>query len=169
MQASKSKLHAHRFIWEDNRRFRVQMAQARCFSLIAHRLCVLQNRNQPQNARTRTCGRCTGETPFSLEKKVRITASTLLPAPIMCRKLSKRCKLPENRGFRFLLYTIPADMSKVKHCSCSGWSTVTHLSAGLQVLQQLLCGYLYSHAEDYREFAVPAIDEMVRQTRCTAV
>ena len=23
---------------------------------------------------------------------------------------------------------------------------------------------LYSHAEDYREFAVPAIDEMVRQT-----
>lgn len=58
------------------------------------------------------------KTFLSLEKKVRIT-STLLPAPIMCRKLSKRCKLPENRGFRFLLYTIPADMSRWKRCSCS--------------------------------------------------
>ena len=121
MQASKSKLHAHRFICGRSRRFRVQMARARCFSLIARSaVCSAKTaRSAAERPRDRTLRQMHWRKPFSLwRKKVRIT-STLLPAPIMCRKLSKRCKLPENRGFRFLLYTIPADMSRWKRCSCS--------------------------------------------------
>ncbi len=121
----KSKLHALRFICGRSRRFRVQMARARCFSLLLARLCVLPKpQDQPQRGRgTEHYGRMHWRKPFlSLEKKVRIT-STLLPAPIMCPQIIEALQIARKTGaFAFLLYTIPADMSRWKRWQPARWS-----------------------------------------------
>ena len=92
---------------------------------------------------------------------MRIT-STLLPAPIMCRKLSKRCKLPEKQGLSLPVVYNSSGYEQVETLQLLDG----HIDIYLPDYKYYSSYYagLYSHAEDYREFAVPAIDEMVRQT-----
>ncbi|MFR2288376.1 MAG: radical SAM protein [Butyricicoccus sp.] len=98
------------------------------------------------------------KTFLSLEKKGAHNINLVTGAHYVLQ-IMKRCKLPENRGFRFLLYTIPAD----EQVETAQLPMVALTSICRIPIQQHYAG-LYSHAEDYREFAVPAIDEMVRQT-----
>ena len=153
MQASKSEAaRASLHMWEEPPDFGYKWLGHGVFLLHRSLGCVFcQNRKisrREAEGRNAT-GRCTGENLSLLwRKKVRIT-STLLPAPIMCRRFSKRCKLPENRGFRFLLYTNSSGYEQVETLQLLDG----HIDIYLPDYKYYSSYYagLYSHAEDCRQ------------------
>ena len=157
-------LHAHRFICGRNRRFRVQMARARVFFSHCSLGCVFcQNRkiSRREAEGQNITADALAKTFLSLEKKGAhninlVTGAHYVPQIIEALQIARKQGL-----------SLPVVYNS------SGYEQVEtlqlldgHIDIYLPDYKYYSSYYagLYSHAEDYREFAVPAIDEMVRQT-----
>ena len=159
----KSKPHARRCIWEEPP-ISVQMVGHGVFSHCSLGCVFCQNRKisrreaEGQNITVNALAK----TFLSLEKKGAhninlVTGAHYVPQIIEALQIVRKqgLSLP-------VVYNSSGYEQWKTRCSCS-MVTLTSICPDYKYYSSYYAD-LYSHAEDYREFAVPAIDEMVRQT-----
>ena len=131
-------------------------------SLLA-RLCVLPKpQDQPQRGRgTEHYGRCTGEN-LSLSGEKGAHNINLVTGAHYVPQIIEALQIARKQGLSLPVVYNSSGYEQVETLQLLDG----HIDIYLPDYKYYSSYYagLYSHAEDYREFAVPAIDEMVRQT-----
>ena len=144
--------------------FGYKMARARCFSLIARSaVCSAKTaRSAAERPRDRTLRQMHWRKPFSLWRKKGAHNINLVTGAHYVPQIIEALQIARKQGLSLPVVYNSSGYEQVETLQLLDG----HIDIYLPDYKYYSSYYagLYSHAEDYREFAVPAIDEMVRQT-----